>query len=269
MRNLIKYIGSKNLTLDIIFNKYPNLNIYCEPFSGSFYTGFITAEKFPNKKYIYNDIEESMYNFWVCAKTDIFELYDKIDEIYSILKNYNELDDQLNVLNKQMQINNMSRAAVTYIIHTNRKFKERTLELIEKSVDIKVDDLITYINLFEHVELFNKSYEDIIKQFDSENTLFLIDPPYYVKNVDSYYKSDCRFIHHRTISNVIKEIKGKFVITYNICDYIKGLYKDYPQVEIIKSFYTKDLIIHNMDLTEKEVNKIYNCIEIQWGIQWN
>jgi len=66
---------------------------------------------------------------------------------------------------------------------------------------------------------------------DKESTFFYLDPPYfgtekYYKNVD-FYKED-----HERLFNSLKNIQGKFLLSYNDCEYIKELYKSFKIEEV-------------------------------------
>lgn len=58
--------------------------------------------------------------------------------------------------------------------------------------------------------------------------MFYIDPPYvaseqyYNKKYVTFNKDD-----HIRLNTVLKAIKGRFILSYNDCDFIRNLYKDY------------------------------------------
>jgi site-specific DNA-adenine methylase len=57
-------------------------------------------------------------------------------------------------------------------------------------------------------------------------TLFYLDPPYYKK--EFYYKNH-NFLNpqnHIDLSNILKNIDGKFLLSYQNNDFIIDLYKD-------------------------------------------
>jgi len=83
-----------------------------------------------------------------------------------------------------------------------------------------------YINN-TNVYCFNRHYKNIIKYFDHEDTFFYLDPPYY-KN-ENYYKNH-PFLekkHHIELYEILKNIKGKFLLSYQDRDLMRELYKDF------------------------------------------
>lgn len=73
---------------------------------------------------------------------------------------------------------------------------------------------------------YNLDYKDIITKYNFEDTFFYLDPPYH--NKESYYDYTFKSIDdHIELFNYIKNIKGKFVLSYNKTDFILDLYQDY------------------------------------------
>ena len=74
---------------------------------------------------------------------------------------------------------------------------------------------------------FNKDYKEIIYDYDSKNTFWYIDSPYY-KN--EHYYVNHTFLHkenHIELSNILKEIKGRFLLSYQDRPLMRELYSDY------------------------------------------
>lgn len=79
----------------------------------------------------------------------------------------------------------------------------------------------------KNVICFNIDYKEIIKYFDGRNTFFYIDPPYYGN--EKYYENHTFLTKydHIELSNIIKNIKGKFIISYQDRSLIRKLYSSY------------------------------------------
>ena len=74
---------------------------------------------------------------------------------------------------------------------------------------------------------FNQDYKDIIKYFDGDNTFFFLDPPYYRRE---HYYSDHTFLkkeNHIELSEILKTIKGRFLLSYQDRKLMRDLYKDF------------------------------------------
>lgn len=80
---------------------------------------------------------------------------------------------------------------------------------------------------YEKVICHNFDYKDIIKIYDNENVFFYFDPPYY-KN-EHYYQNH-NFLkeeNHIELSQILKKLKGRFLLSYQDRHFIRELYNDY------------------------------------------
>ncbi len=73
------------------------------------------------------------------------------------------------------------------------------------------------------VVIENKDFEKLIAQYDRPNTIFYLDPPYY--ETEDYYE-DVGFLtaDHIRLRDVLVQIQGKFLLSYNDCPEIRKLY---------------------------------------------
>lgn len=79
----------------------------------------------------------------------------------------------------------------------------------------------------------NKDFEDIVKIYDTPDTVFYIDPPYLeVKRVKEYYKCDFTMDNHIRLANVLNNIQGKAIVSYYPSETVKELYKGWNIIEV-------------------------------------
>lgn len=80
----------------------------------------------------------------------------------------------------------------------------------------------------------NKDFEDLIKQYDRPESFFYLDPPYYKaeRRYAVKFKKD-----HERLRDTLKNVKGKWLLSYNDCPEIRELYKDYHIVELKRTLY--------------------------------
>ena len=74
------------------------------------------------------------------------------------------------------------------------------------------------------VHCFNEDYKKIIYGFDSKDTFWSLDPPYYKK---LYYKYNFTKEDHLELANILKNIKGKFLLSYQDRPLMRKLYSSY------------------------------------------
>ena len=80
----------------------------------------------------------------------------------------------------------------------------------------------------ERVIIENNSFEKVIKQYDRPNSLFYLDPPYF--NTEYFYNvNEINFTtdDHVRLRDILANIKGKFILSYNDDEFLRELYKDF------------------------------------------
>ena len=100
--------------------------------------------------------------------------------------------------------------------------------------------------------ILNKDYKKVIKQYDSPLTFFYLDPPY--EGSGKLYVHSSMPIND--IYNVLKNIKGRFLLSYNDSVEAKKLFKNY-YINYVTTHYehtksigkrkTKEMLISNYD----------------------
>jgi DNA adenine methylase len=71
----------------------------------------------------------------------------------------------------------------------------------------------------------NKDFEELIKQYDRENAFIYCDPPYYL--TEGHYAVEFRREDHFRLRDTLKGCQGKFLVSYNDCEFIRELYQDF------------------------------------------
>ena len=132
------------------------------------------------------------------------------------------------------------------------------------------------------VVIENKDFEKLIGQYDRPVSFFYLDPPYF--ETEKYYKNvgegGFQEKDHIRLRDKLMSIEGKFLLSYNDCEYIRDLY-DAPNIQIesftrinnIKQRYDNgaqfsEILIANYDMEERKNSKPsqINLFEIENGI---
>jgi DNA adenine methylase len=97
-------------------------------------------------------------------------------------------------------------------------------------------DKLKKLNL-KNISVETMDFKESIKKHS--NDFLFLDPPYYLGNDSKMFKGmypNCNFaIHHNNFEHeelfkLLNNHKGGFLLTYNDCDTIRNMYKNYKQV---------------------------------------
>jgi len=102
----------------------------------------------------------------------------------------------------------------------------------------------------------NRDFEDIIKRYDRDYSVFFCDPPYFQT---AAYKDAFTWADHQRLAKALAKIKGKLLLTINDHDDIRRLYKGFrirrvPVTYSVLKSTTKqvqELVIANYPLPKK------------------
>lgn len=88
----------------------------------------------------------------------------------------------------------------------------------------------------------------ITNVYDRPRALFYCDPPYY--KAEKYYNIPFDVADHERLKQCLNGIKGLFLLSYNDCDFVRELYKDFKIEEVSRANNLttgdyKELIISN------------------------
>ena len=115
----------------------------------------------------------------------------------------------------------------------------------------------------KRVVIENKDFEDLIKQYDAEDSFFYCDPPYF--GTEQTYDAPFYSNDHERLYHVLSNIKGKFLLSYDDSHYIRNLYKDFYIISVkrlnnLKQRYDpgsefKEILISNYDILKIKKEK--------------
>lgn len=124
--------------------------------------------------------------------------------------------------------------------------------------------LITELkNRMANVVVENQDFETLINHYDRPDAFFYADPPYF--STEDMYAVGFNLDDHVRLKDTLKNIKGKFLLSYNDCPEIRELYNgfslfDFSRTHSMAQRYEagkefKELLIGNYDLYERAKNQ--------------
>ena len=236
---MISYIGGKSRIskLLIIPNIPKDIEIFVESFSGMMWTFFkMDITQYPNlKTIVYNDFNKLNANLFRCIKNhklllescnklpiqekgttptpkECGELFNNIQsEIYDpsfIVSNECDYDLAAKYVYVLTQVFSGSNPSKSKFIDLKGKYYSKFTSFKNKLNDPRWQKLFESITNIE-----NMDFQDVIEKYDSPNTYFYCDPPYF-KTEKYYANHDFGIETHERLANCLKNIKGRFSLSY-------------------------------------------------------
>ena len=229
MNSFIAWVGGKKLLRKIISDKFPEkFDKYVEVFGGAGWVLFY-KDKYA-KTEVYNDINSDLVNLFKCVKYHPEAIEKELELSLNSRQIFNEYRNQMDCIG----LTDIQRA-VRYLYLIKSSYGARVSTYGTRPRDISNTEFLKDVRKrLSRVVIENKSFEKIISAYDNEGTLFYLDPPYH--NTENMYDTG-DFIfdeeQHIKLRDMLKNIKGKFVLSYNDDEFIRELYKDF-KIEAIE-----------------------------------
>ena len=234
---MLSYIGGKSKIGKWIVPFYDkDMETYVETFGGMFWCFFnMDLSQFPNlKKVVYNDFNPLNYNLFKCIQnpTELLRAINSIDcqkfgmeitpSIYKeqfinfqaeiFAENFRVEPGNYEVAAKYVyvltQVFSGSKPETSSFIDLKGKYKSKYLTFRDKLLK---PDWIEHFLKITHVE--NMDFAEVIEKYDSPNTYFYVDPPYW-KTENYYSNHDFDRQDHERLSKYLISMEGKFSLSY-------------------------------------------------------
>lgn len=200
---------------------------------------------------ILNDIDRSIYAFWITVLNEGEKLIEKI----------NSTEINMEEWYKQKEIQNNKEDASLYELGFSTFFLNRTnysgiinagpIGGYEQKGNYKLncrfkkDDLIDKIksiyDMRNSISFYNKDaldFLDILKNKNIDDLFIFLDPPYFEKGpglyTNFYTESD-----HRELENYVNKLENNWVVTYDNADIIKKIYGKHKHQEYTLHYSAK------------------------------
>jgi DNA adenine methylase len=241
---MFPYIGGKSHHVKWMDPLFPNhFSTFVEVFGGAGWVS-VKSPKVKNcQTHIYNDFNPLLANVFECFRLDPNRV---LSEMNSVPKSdesiYKKFQKELFVnldwtkiklgnfklavkyLYLQTQVfagTALSSNNVSYFteVKSNGKYSNKYETLKKKMSDVKITKQLRKITKVEMMDCI-----DLIRKYDSENTFFYVDPPYY--KMEFYYSKDFPREKHEELAKTLNNIKGKFALSYYDFDDLRTFYPE-------------------------------------------
>ena len=239
---MFPYIGGKSHHVKWMNELFPqHFENFVEVFGGAGWVSVKSKRVDQSQLRVYNDFNPLLANVFECLRVDpgavlaLMNATPKSDP--ALFKQYQqELFGQLDwstitlgdiplavkYLYLQTQVfagTPLSTTCVPYFTETKAggKYASKYDTFKKKLTDPKILARLAKINRVEQLDCC-----ELIRRYDSENTFFYVDPPYY--KMEFYYSKDFPREKHHELAETLKGIKGKFALSYYDFDDLKTFY---------------------------------------------
>ena len=266
------WYGGKFSHLEWILPLLPKSHHYCKPFAGS---GAVLLNRDPSLVETYNDIDGEVVNFFKVLRNKKDELIEQIALTPFSREEFKiacELDPDLSEVERARRFYVRARQVRTGLAQTasvgrwaNCKNTSRAgMSGVVSRWLGGVEQLGFIAERLLRVQIENRPAADVIKLYDSEETLFYCDPPYIheTRGDTKAYGFEMDNQMHVELADTLNSVKGMAAISNYDCELMDKLYPSKRWKKILspeKTIHsTKDkrqeVLWINYDLHEKTGN---------------
>ncbi|MDE7425562.1 MAG: DNA adenine methylase [Lachnospiraceae bacterium] len=231
MNSFISWIGGKKLLRKRILEEFPEQEIYnryIEVFGGAGWMLFSSDRH--AKMEVYNDVNGNLINLFKCTKYHPEALQKELEYTLMSREQFFDAKEQIDTRG----LTDIQKAARFYILIKESFGTDlRSFGVRPKNIENAIDYISTVSKRLNNVVIENQDFERILKTYDKKDALFYLDPPYY--ETEKYYPDKFMPEDHIRLRDAIGRIKGKFLLSYNDCGYVRELYSDYNIIEVERS----------------------------------
>lgn len=210
VHGLVKRIGGKYFNYKHFIDLFPDSLIYCELFVGGGSVFFNKKKKYQTN--VINDNDERL-----------IQTYRHVQE------NGSSINLDGTYTHEQFKEIICSTHPEDYIRQHRLSYRHPTLFNITKnSIKNTNKHYMILQKQLEHVIIRNDDWHNILVEYDGEDTFFYLDPPY-ENSKKTVKRSSITYtdIDLSALINVLRSIKGKFLMTINDSERIRELCRDF------------------------------------------
>lgn len=218
----LRYMGGKSHLIKTLLKLLPPHKCYVEVFGGG---AQLLFAKEPSQVEIYNDVDGRLVNLFRVARDRPEELQRALEMLPYSRRIYREFV-------RQPVTGDPVEDAARFFYLTRVSFASRikegwgysTVRNHAKDHFSAIDQLGLVAARLRNVQVDELDFRECIKRYDRPWTLFYCDPPYYGGR---YYQQDFSEKDHEDLAEILRRVKGKWLLTYNDHPRIRHFYAGY------------------------------------------
>ncbi len=243
-RRLIAFgwYGGKYSHLDWLLPLLPRTTHYCEPFGGS---AAVLLNREPAPIETYNDVDGEVVNFFRVLRDHRAALIEAIGLTPFSREEFeraiSEPSEDLSGFERARRFYVRARQVRTGLAQTASAGRWAHCRLTSRAGMAgavsrwlgSVEDLPEIAQRLLRVQIENDTAINVIKRYDSPETLFYCDPPYphSSRGDNKAYRYEMTDAEHRALAQVLKNVQGQVALSGYHCDLLDDLYSDWTAIE--------------------------------------
>jgi len=228
------WYGGKYSHLDWLLPLLPNCHHYCEPFSGS---AAVLLNREPSQVETYNDLDGEVVNFFRVLRDYKDRLIEAIGLTPFAREEFEKactLDPNLDAIERarrffvrarQVRTGLAQKASLGRWANCKQTSRAGMSGVVSRWLG-SVEALPDIAERLLRVQIENRPAIEVIRLYDSPDTLFYCDPPYVhdTRGDCSAYGNEMTDNDHRELAKVLNTVKGKVALSNYDCSLIDQLY---------------------------------------------
>lgn len=213
---VLKYYGSKFRLSNWIISFFPPHRHYVEPFGGG---AAVLLVKEPSRLETYNDLNDEIVNFFRILREKPAELVRQIKLTPWARAEYEYCLDEIEIENSVERARRlffriwMNLQGGMIAVKSNWRRHNKGSKVITSSIN--ADNLFDAAKRLQRVQIEKRDAFKLIKEMDSPDTLFYLDPPYVHRTRSSKkaYSHEMTDDAHREFAELLYSLQGFVVLS--------------------------------------------------------
>jgi DNA adenine methylase len=251
----VPYFGGKFYYIDFVLKNLPYGTFYVEPFGGA---AWVLLNKPRHPSELYNDINGSIVTMYrVLQDKEKYEVFRH--KIEYTLYSFEEYRKAVDIYNGRVEADDVDRAWAVFVmlsmafsgIQQNRpgSFRFAVKTNVPIAFSHRKESLQRIHERLQYVIIDNRDALDVIRRYDTPDTVFYLDPPYPTgtrkeKIVYTHEMSDEK---HEELVDLLLQVKGSFALS----SYDNPIYNRLVEAGLCYKV-VKDGVAHSAKKADKE-----------------
>ncbi len=226
----LRYPGGKSRAIKFISPLVPEFKEYREPFLGGGSLYIYLKQVYPGRKFWINDIYEDLFLFWKQLQVNPDELIRQIQYFKDRFKDGKVLHKYL--IENKNSFSNLQKAAAFFVLNritfsgTSESGGFSSAAFKNRFTQSSIDRVKLLSKLLTNTNITNLDYQEVVEA-EGEDVFIFLDPPYYSATKSALYGKNGhlhKIFDHENFARIMKNVKHKWLITYDNSEYIKKLF---------------------------------------------